>query len=94
MHSHTAYNDQVIDWYIHFISPIHGSENTQTHTHTYTIHTCGNLWLGSLVVRALDLQYTILSASEVTTLWRYTNMFIITIINSCEFESLRCGNFI
>jgi len=41
-----------------------------------------NRWLELTVQADLGLSATVPSASEVTTLWRYTNLFIIIIIIS------------
>ena len=44
-----------------------------------TIFLC-NLYLYFIVIVLIQLPYRINSASEVTTLWRYTNLFITIII--------------
>jgi len=41
-----------------------------------------NRWLELTVQADLGLSATVPSTSEVTTLWRYTNLFIIIIISS------------
>ena len=55
-------------------------------------HWCGNLWLGSLLVRALNLQLTVMSSDPCNTaIFRFSEMAAATILDFENFTFLTVG---